>query len=244
MTSRSNNRRRAAARAPLSRAEVVDAALRYVDEHGLDALTMRALAAEMSVYPTALYWHTGSKAQLVAAVSARVLEGIVLPSDHDMQWDQWLAAVARLCREAMHRHPNLAPIIGSQLVVTTTALPFVERVVDVLERAGFSGQKLIDAYNTAIGFVLGWVTLELSQGPADGDEWQQEYATQLRAVNPTAYPALTRNLDLMANNAFLTRWDSGRDRPMDSSFETALDVLILGLRAKVANAGSSAAPQE
>ncbi len=233
MTTRSNNRRRAE-RAPLSRAEIVEAALRYVDEHGLDALTMRALAAQMQVYPTTLYWHTGSKAELVAAVSARVLEGIVLPTDHDMRWDQWLAAVARLCREAMHSHPNLASIIGSQLVVTTTALPFVERVVDVLERAGFSGRTLIDAYNTVIGFVLGWVTLELSQGPSDSGDWQQEYATQLRAVNPTAYPALSRNLDLMANNAFLTRWDSGRDRPMDASFETALEVLTLGLRAKMA----------
>jgi TetR/AcrR family transcriptional regulator, tetracycline repressor protein len=239
--SQGDDRQRAtrAARAPLSRDEVVEAALRYVDEHGLDALTMRALASQMGVYPTALYWHTGSKAQLVAAVSAKVLEDIVLPSDHDMRWDDWIAAVARLCRDAMHQHPNLAPVIGSQLVVTTTALPFVERVIDVLARAGFSGQDLIEVYNAVIGFVLGWATLELSQGPADSNsEWQQEYAAQLRAVNPTAYPALTRNLDRMANNAFLTRWDSGRDRPMNSSFETALDVLILGLRAKKANGDS------
>ncbi|MFI7445557.1 TetR/AcrR family transcriptional regulator C-terminal domain-containing protein [Nonomuraea indica] len=233
--SEGNVRRRAtrAARAPLSRAEVVEVALRYVDEHGLDALTMRALATQMGVYPTALYWHMGDKAQLVAAVSAKVLEDIVLPSGHDMRWDDWLSTVALSCRDAMRRHPNLAPVIGSQLAVTTTALPLVERVIDVLERAGFTGQTLIEVYNTVIGFVLGWVTLELSQGPAEGnDEWQQEYEAQLRSANPTAYPALTRNLDLLANNAFLVRWDSGRDRPMDLSFETALDVLIRGLRAK------------
>jgi AcrR family transcriptional regulator len=47
-------------RRSLSRTEIVNAALRYVDEHGLDALTMRALAKEIGVYPTALYWHIGT----------------------------------------------------------------------------------------------------------------------------------------------------------------------------------------
>ncbi|MEU7855027.1 TetR/AcrR family transcriptional regulator C-terminal domain-containing protein [Nonomuraea sp. NPDC049141] len=228
------SRARREARAPLSRGEVVDAALRYVDEHGLEALTMRALAKEMGVYPTALYWHTGTKAQLVAAVSARVLEEIVLPSEQGTAWDDWLMAMARLCREAMHRHPNLAPIIGSQLVVTTTAVPFVERVVGVLERAGFAGEELVHVYNAVIGFVLGWITLELSAGPADAkDGWQKGFAAELRAVNPNVFPALTRNLPLLENNAFLTRWDSGRDKPMDGSFTMALELLVRGLRSKI-----------
>jgi hypothetical protein len=68
--------------------------------------------------------------------------------------------------------------------------------------------------------------------PGHPQRQRQLTEAQLRSANPTAYPALTRNLDLLANNAFLVRWDSGRDRPMDLSFETALDVLIRGLRAK------------
>ncbi|MEU9879259.1 TetR/AcrR family transcriptional regulator C-terminal domain-containing protein [Streptomyces phaeochromogenes] len=129
---------------------------------------------------------------------------------------------------------NLAPILGSQLVVSTTAVPFTERVVDVLEQAGFSERTLVEVYNAVVGFVLGWVTLELSSVPADGEEgWQKEFATPLRTVNPNAFPALTRNLSLLENNAFRVRWDSGRDRPMDRSFETTLELLILGMRAKL-----------
>ena len=52
-------------------------------------------------------------------------------------------------------------------------------------------------------------------------------------MSPNTFPALTRNLGLLENNAFLVRWDSGRDRPMDRSFETTLELLILGLRAKL-----------
>ena len=40
-------------------------------------------------------------------------------------------------------------------------------------------------------------------------------------------------MELLANNAFLTRWDSGRIRPMDQSFEASLELLILGLRVKL-----------
>ncbi|MBL1102589.1 TetR/AcrR family transcriptional regulator C-terminal domain-containing protein [Streptomyces coffeae] len=218
----------------LSRADVVEAALRFVDVHGLEALSMRTLAKEMGVYPNALHWHVGTKSELVAAVAARVLEDIVLPPQRDMPWDAWVAEVARLCRRAMHQHPNLSPVIGSQLGVTASSLPFVERMVDVLERAGFSAEDLIHAYNTVTGFILGWVTLELSSGPATEDEdWKKGFAKQLRSVNPNVYPALTRNMKLLENNAFMTRWDSGCERPMDLSFEAALEVQILGLRAKL-----------
>jgi hypothetical protein len=163
-----------------------------------------------------------------------VLDDILLPADHDMAWDDWLAEVARLCRQTLHRHPNLSSVIGSQLVVTTASLPLVERVLNVLERAGFAGRELVDVYNAVAGFILGWVSLELSISPLDvEDDWQQEYAGQLRAVSPNAYPTMTRNMELLANNAFLTRWDSGRVRPMDRSFEASLELLILGLRVKL-----------
>ena len=215
----------------LSRDEVLDAALRLVDTHGLEALTMRALAQDLGVFPTALYWHAGTKAQLVAAVSARVFDEVILPNEHELGWEDWLAEVARRWRAAMHRHPNLAPVIGSQLVVSTTALPFVERMVGVLERAGFAGDDLVDAYNGMTGFVVGWVTMELSSEPSDADEgWKGAYAEQLNALSQNSYPVLTRNMSLLENNAFMTRYDSGRARPMDRSFAFALDTFLRGLR--------------
>ena len=59
------------------------------------------------------------------------------------------------------------------------------------------------------------------------------FAAELRGIDPNTFPVLTRNLPLLENNAFLTRWESGRDRPMDRSFDVALDVLVRGLRSKI-----------
>ena len=195
---------------------------------------MRALADALGVYPTALYWHAGSKPLLLAAVSARLFDEIVLPDEHHMEWDEWLTEVAFLCRAVMHRHPEIARIAGSIMVITPTAMPVVERIVGVLERAGFANTELVHTYNALLGFVLGWTTLELSAEPSGVDlSWKEDFSHQLAALDPNAYPALSRNMALLENSAFMIRYDSGRSRPMVSSFSAALAILIAGLRTQV-----------
>ncbi len=61
-------------RAGLSTAAVVDAALEIVDEQGLDALTLTAVAGRTGVAAPSLYKHVGSLAELRALVGVRVLE--------------------------------------------------------------------------------------------------------------------------------------------------------------------------
>lgn len=219
---------------PLSEDDIVSAALRLIDARGLDRLTMRSLALDMGIYPTSLYWHAGSKAKLLASVASRVFEEVVLPDEHDLGWEEWLSEVARRVRTAMHRHPEIARVSGSLMVTSVIVMPIAERIVGVLERAGFRDSALVPAYNTYVGFMLGWTTLELSAEPTgEAGDWKSEFAAQLRNLEPNAYPALRRNMERLENQAFLTRYDSGRRRPMDDSFASALKVLVDGLRAQL-----------
>ncbi len=57
--------------AGLERDDVVEAALRLVDEGGAEALTMRRLAGELGVATTTIYWHVGSRDDVVDAVIRR-----------------------------------------------------------------------------------------------------------------------------------------------------------------------------
>src|SRR5215472_898193 len=59
-------------RTRLTRAAVVDRALRLADADGLEALTIRKLAAELGVTPMALYWHFRSKDELLEGLAERV----------------------------------------------------------------------------------------------------------------------------------------------------------------------------
>ena len=89
----------------------------------------------------------------------------------------------------------------------------------------------VESYNSVTGFVVGWVTLELSSEPKDVDgAWKEDFAAELDALPADAFPVLTRNMGRLENNAFMTRYDSGRSRPMDRSFAFALNVLMQGLR--------------
>src|ERR1041384_6560467 len=60
-----NTQAREADRTRLSKQAVVQRALALADADGLDALTIRRLATELSVTPMALYWHFRNKEELL-----------------------------------------------------------------------------------------------------------------------------------------------------------------------------------
>jgi TetR/AcrR family tetracycline transcriptional repressor len=64
-------------RAPgLSRAGLVSAGLRLVQEQGLDALTMRALADRLNVKAASLYWHVRDRRELLELLADSILAGV------------------------------------------------------------------------------------------------------------------------------------------------------------------------
>ena len=54
--------------APDERARIIAAARAMVEAGGVEALSMRKLAAELGVAHTAIYWHVGGRDELVAAI--------------------------------------------------------------------------------------------------------------------------------------------------------------------------------
>ena len=60
-------------RASLSRESVLEAALTIADLEGLDALTMRRLAADLGAAPMALYRYFRNKDELVISLFDRVI---------------------------------------------------------------------------------------------------------------------------------------------------------------------------
>ena len=57
---------------PHRRADVLAHAVTLLDTHGLSALTMRRLGAELGVQPSAIYHHFPSKQALLAAVADEI----------------------------------------------------------------------------------------------------------------------------------------------------------------------------
>ena len=231
---RRRGRRASGSADALTREAIVAAALRMVDEHGLEAFSVRDLARSLGVYPASVYWHVRSRNQLLAAMVAHVLRDVApdLPSGNlPGVWQDWIRDLFRRYRRAIQAHPAVAPLIGAQLV-SNASLDFgvIERTLEVLDAAGFRGAGLVDAFSVVTAAQVGFVTLEFAPVPRDGSaEWTEEMRALVHSADGSAFPLLSRNLHRMANRSFTLRWENGVTAPMDRAFDLYVETVVAGL---------------
>lgn len=139
------------------RSDVVERAIHVLDDYGLGDLSMRRIAGDLGVQPSALYHHFVSKQELLAAVADEILSRGTWPDNDTLDWDVLLAANARVLRDAM-----LAYRDGAELIATVHAFgiggqaPYA-RLLITLERAGFDALFAPVAAATLLHFVFGHV---------------------------------------------------------------------------------------
>lgn len=216
----------------LGRERIVIEALALIDEKGLSSLSMRTLASRLSVYPSAIYWYVKSRNGLLAAIVEHVLADI-LPDAEELDWQAWVFTLMQSYRSAVMRHPNIAPLLGADLASNIGVdINVVDKLLRVLEKAGFSGDSLMNAYNSVMAGMIGFVTLELSATPAD-EQWVIDLRSRFSQADPERFPTIARLAGEMGNRAFVIRWVSGKSAPLDAAFESFGDALILGLKAQL-----------
>lgn len=207
---------------PLSRPRIVRAAMCLVDEKGLPALTMRALATELEVSPMALYNHVRDKDELVDLMIDLML-GEVDTSVTEGDWLARLRAVVRSYHQALAAHHQLARAYGNRVGIGPHGLLVIERALELLLEGGFSPPEASDAFCTLFNYTVGF---ELMGNIAP----QRESATREKAEY---YPPLPSE-QIPAITAVGPYLDGVR-RP--GRFDYGLDLLLAGLQAKRAAAG-------
>lgn len=223
----------------LSPAIIVAEAIKMVDDEGLSGLTMRAIAGRLGVYPASVYWHVGPKSRLTTLAAASLFNDLVVPAQEGQDWQDRLLLTAAAMRRMLHEHPNFASVIGAQIFLDITgAAPFIEALLGALQDAGFEGRDLVSAYNSFTGTVTGWTCSELSVRPTDADSDSEDpsdgFRAQFAALDRAAYPIITANRPALENRAFMARWDSGAENPLDESFAFLTRTLIAGFESLLA----------
>src|SRR5882757_719945 len=82
----------------LSRAGLVSAALGLVQDEGLEALSMRALAERLQVKAASLYWHVRDRRELLELLAESILAGVRLPGG-GVAWRPAVISVGAALRE-------------------------------------------------------------------------------------------------------------------------------------------------
>ncbi|WP_235038106.1 TetR family transcriptional regulator [Microbacterium sp. 18062] len=148
------------------RDSVVDAAMTILDEHGLADLTMRRLATELEVQPSALYWHFENKQSLLAAVADRIVGAALTPPPSEGDWRLAASQAASRIHDALLTYRD-----GAEVVLSTHALGLgsdaARRLLaDALAR-GHEPAVAATAATAVLHFVLGHTSLVQQRMQAD-----------------------------------------------------------------------------
>jgi AcrR family transcriptional regulator len=95
----------------ISRRATLEAALKIVDEEGLDALSIRRLGRELNVQGISLYHHFKDKEEILAGVCQLALASVRTPKSTELNWREWLLQNAINYRKALNNHPNLLSVL-------------------------------------------------------------------------------------------------------------------------------------
>jgi AcrR family transcriptional regulator len=170
------------------RREILDAALAIADEKGLEAVTMRAVAARIGVTAMALYPHVQSKDELLDGLLGRLLAEVSVP-DPGKPWRDRLREFAHSAREAAHRHPAVVPLVFARPAMTRDAGVVIDAAYQALLDAGVQPDQVARVERMMSTFVLGYAISET------GGRFAAACldARQRRALDaPGSFPAMHR----------------------------------------------------
>ncbi|GAA2017877.1 TetR/AcrR family transcriptional regulator C-terminal domain-containing protein [Nakamurella flavida] len=190
---------RSAGRERLSRERIVTTTIDLIEDSGLRAFTMAAVAERLSVQTMALYPYTGSREQLLDAVVAAVLVE-VLPGDeveHDPDWESFLRRSAHGIRHMALTHPQIFPLVATRppeapwVRPPLRSLDWMESFIATLRGFGFSAEATVAVYRSFASFLLGHLLLEVVGLGVDAAPVEPGEAPEPEAAQDlTGYPTL------------------------------------------------------
>jgi AcrR family transcriptional regulator len=143
----------------LTRTEIVEAAFTTLQQRGLAGLSMRRLASDLGVQPGALYYHVGSKQDLLASVAARLFaDWNDLQDGNDSQGGAPREAAIRL-RSALLQVRDSAEVVSFVHAFQPDRLMPL-RDMHVLFAEHLATPEAVWAAQTLIHYVLGFVAKE------------------------------------------------------------------------------------
>jgi AcrR family transcriptional regulator len=143
-------------RPQLTRERVVEEALAVIAEDGVQALTMRGLAARLGVVPGALYHHVGNKQQLHDLVLDSVLAEVDVHLDPSLAWTEQLKVLAQQLRQVLEDHPGVATILKSRDPLGPHSLALAEAFLSPLQTAGFGDRDAGLAFFLLVDYTIGF----------------------------------------------------------------------------------------
>ncbi|BDZ64611.1 TetR/AcrR family transcriptional regulator [Agromyces mangrovi Wang et al. 2018] len=185
------------ARKSLSRERIITAAVSVADRGGIEAVSMRSVAAELGVEAMSLYHHVANKDAVLDSLADWAFRQISAP-DVDEPWRPAMGDRARSARSVLVEHPWAIGMIEGRPRPGTPLLRNFDRVLGCLLSSGFSAALATHLFSTIDAYVYGFALTESTLPFTPGDGAEMSFA---EGVAPVAeeYPHLVRTLSELGN---------------------------------------------
>jgi AcrR family transcriptional regulator len=213
----------------LTHDQIVRAAIEIADGEGVEALSMRKVAARLGSGTMSLYRYVSSKDDLIDLMVDEVMGEEDLPDEPSGGWRSELARLARRTRRVARRHPWAIRFVLARPNLGPNALRQIEYAMTAVDGLGLDVDGMLDMVSTVNAFVIGFVQAELAEEEAqrrtglDEEQWRARMQPYLRQLLATGrYPFLERIVM------------EAEDFPdVDATFERRLALVLDGLAANL-----------
>ncbi|TQK52977.1 TetR family transcriptional regulator [Streptomyces sp. SLBN-118] len=178
-------------REPLSRERIVEAALKIIDDEGVEALSMRRIATTLGVQAMSLYNHVGGKADVLDGVTEFITRDMQLSRSVGGGWEDGIRSVAHAFRRASLRHPRACELVLTRQLSSPGALPTINCSLAVLLDHGFEEAAAVHALRLLIAFQVGSLLREFHSPSVKGEDESAVRERTEHLVN-SGFPAVAK----------------------------------------------------
>ena len=208
------------AKPPLSQDAVVDAALAILASDGLEAVTMRRVAAALDTGPASLYVYVAGRDGLLQAIIERIFASVALEDPDPARWRAQLHALLLRMRQALLAHPGIAATAIAEPPRTDAAFRLLENMLAILLAGRLDPQNAAWAADI-FSMVVSHAAVEADVRGTDHGELAGKLYETFSGLPADRFPLIT------AHAARLVSGDA------DERFRVAVDVVIDGMLARV-----------
>ncbi|WP_327688456.1 TetR/AcrR family transcriptional regulator C-terminal domain-containing protein [Streptomyces tubercidicus] len=213
----------------IDRKQVVDTALRLLNEVGLDGLTLRGIAKELNVQAPALYWHFKNKQELLDEMATEMVRrmagslegGGSRARPQAGTWQEMLRDSCRTVRRELLAYRDGGKVFSGTRMTDGTAVGPLNSLMTCLTEAGFTLDAAARAWWTAYNFTVGVVIEDQSVHPVPGH----------REIRDPAYDQSEREGRIGPDYPLAAL--AGREMfgDLERAFEAGLRIIVAGIEA-------------
>lgn len=183
-----SRRTRGRGRPGLTPEAIVAAGLALIERDGPDALTMRAVAAELNTAATSLYRHIADRDALLLALLEQVAAGLPVEVPGRTPRRRLYNRLVGT-HDHMARHSWVMQILVRGELVAQNAFPFSDACLADFMAAGLSPRRAVVAYSACWHLTIGEL---LDRHPQQPPRQPTQRSRSIEAADPQQLPAMAR----------------------------------------------------